>query len=285
MLRPAMAAHPGKQRITMNKMPLAVAAIVLTVSSLTFANETIVDVESRGVSQRFSLITPDSRPVAAVLLYAGGHGGLKIGGADNSVRFGWGRNNNLVRTRQMFASHGFLVATVDNPSDRRNKINAIWRMGENHAADMRAVVDYVKARADVPVWVIGTSMGSFSAANAGISLGDRVAGVVLTSSITRSPGNWKIHGSHPNGVVNMDLAAVRVPVMVVSHQDDGCDKTPAADIHMLAAAFSASPKVEKQVFTGGTTPTSKPCQAMSRHGFIGIEQQVVDAVAAFIKAN
>ena len=39
------------------------------------------------------------------------------------------------------------------------------------------------------------------------------------------------------------------------------------------------------LLSGGDTPKSDPCEAMSQHGFLGIEGQAVDAIAKFIKAN
>jgi hypothetical protein len=36
---------------------------------------------------------------------------------------------------------------------------------------------------------------------------------------------------------------------------------------------------------GGSPPQSEPCQAKSQHGFLGIEDQAVDAIAQFIMAQ
>jgi hypothetical protein len=43
--------------------------------------------------------------------------------------------------------------------------------------------------------------------------------------------------------------------------------------------------VDAVVLSGGSPPQSDPCEAMSQHGFLGIEKQAVDAVAKFILAN
>ena len=61
-----------------------------------------------------------------------------------------------------------MVAVVDAPSDRQRGMNAIFRMSRAHAADIAAVADYLKKQSDVPVWLVGTSMGSFSAAGGAI---------------------------------------------------------------------------------------------------------------------
>ncbi|WP_078120335.1 alpha/beta hydrolase [Thiosocius teredinicola] len=246
--------------------------------------ESLESVQSRDIEQRFALTRPAGTPVASVVLLAGGHGKLNLGSFLGSVKFGWGKDNNLVRTRDQYAEKGFLVATMDAPSDR-DKMNAIWRVSAEHAADIEAVARYLKAQANVPVWVIGTSMGTFSAANAGVRLGDTVDGIVLTSSITRSNPKWKIYDTLPSGIINMDLSTVSKPVLVISHQDDQCKLTPASDIEQLAGQFTSSPKVETLVVTGGDSPRSDPCKALSAHGFLGVEDEVVDKIATFINAN
>lgn len=269
-------------------MKAALAVCILTLlfgTSLAHASaESLEKVSSRGIEQKFVLTEPDAPPAASVILLAGGHGKLDLSSSSGTVRFGWGEMNNLVRTRHLYADAGFLVATMDAPTDR-NKMNAVWRMGESHSKDIDAVARFLKKKADVPVWVIGTSMGTFSAANAGIRLNSSISGIVLTSSVTRSKKKWKIYDDYPKGIINMPLSKVERPVLVVSHKDDGCALTPASDIDSLAKQFSLSAKVDKAVFSGGKKPESDPCKARSAHGFYGIEQEVVDKIAAFIKAN
>ncbi len=38
------------------------------------------------------------------------------------------------------------------------------------------------------------------------------------------------------------------------------------------------------MFSGGDEPGAKPCKALSAHGFLGIEKEVVAAIAAFVKS-
>ena len=113
-----------------------------------------------------------------------------------------------MRTRDKFADHNFMVAVVDVPSDRQQGMGAIFRMSNAHAGDIGAVVAYLKSQASLPVWLIGTSMGTFSAAEGAIA-GKDIEGLVLTSTITHSMPAWEIAKSHPNGVANMALAGSR----------------------------------------------------------------------------
>lgn len=234
----------------------------------------------RGVKQSFIVMKPD-KPVATVLLFAGGHGALNLTSATSMK---WGAGNFLVRSRQHFFDQGFIVAVVDAPSDQRAGMNAIFRMSGQHAGDIGAIAQHVKKVADVPVWVVGTSMGTFSAARGGLGVAG-VAGVVLSSTITRSDPNWKIKNSHPNGVGSMGLSGVKVPTLIISHRKDGCAITPAADGDKLKARLTASPRVEVKLLDGGLPPKSDPCEAMSQHGFLGIEKEAVGEIARFIKAK
>ncbi len=198
----------------------------------------------------------------------------------------WGSKNFLVRTRDRFAAQRFMVAVVDAPADHQGRrgMSAVFRMSSPHAQDIGAVVAYLKKEANVPVWLVGTSMGTFSAAGGGIAL-KSIDGVVLTSSITRAKPDWKIVSSHPNGVASMRLSAIAVPTLIVSHRNDGCDITPAADASKLTKALTKSRKVDVAILDGGSPPQSQPCEAMSQHGFLGIESQAVSRIAQFIKAN
>lgn len=235
----------------------------------------------RGARQTLILIKPDKPPVASVVLFAGGHGALGLTGPQAMA---WGAGNFLVRTRETFAKEGFLVAVVDAPSDQRQGMAATFRMSREHAADVGAVVARLRKEADVPVWLVGTSMGTFSAAGAQIN-GAGADGLVLTSTITRAKPQWKIAGSHAHGVASLRLEAVKVPTFILSHAKDGCDITPAADTPKLQRRLTNARKVEVRQLTGGSPPQSNPCEAKSEHGFLGIEGQAVGAVAGFIRAN
>ena len=165
------------------------------------------------------------------------------------------------------------------------EMNVVWRMSLNHARDIHAVIQALKADFYLPVWVVGTSMGTFSAANAAIRLGPEVSGLVLASSITRSPKKWDIYVSHPEGVIDMDLFKITVPTLIVAHKADECDLTLPADAEKLKSALAAAARVEVKYFAGPKMSSAKPCKAQSAHGYYGIEDEVVAAIADFIKSN
>jgi alpha/beta superfamily hydrolase len=261
----------------------ALAALLAGASGPVQAHtSTLATVETpRGVKQAFILIRPDSAPAASVILFAGGHGAL---GLKSGSTMKWGTGNFLVRTRERFADHGLMVAVIDAPADKREGMNGVFRMGTAHAGDIGAVAGYLKEQAPIPVWLVGTSFGSFSAAGGAIA-SPNVDGLVLTSTTTRTNPDWVIAKKYPESVASMALHRISVPTLILSHRDDGCPFSPAADAAKLEARLTSSSKVEVVMLDGGSPPQSDPCDAYAQHGFFGIEGKAVDAIARFIKAN
>jgi hypothetical protein len=242
---------------------------------------TVVSVPTpRGVSQAFILIKPD-HPVASVILFPGGHGALGLKSASSMK---WGAENFLVRTRDQFAGHNLTVAVVDAPSDHQQGMNAVFRMSGSHANDIGAVVAYLKKQAAVPVWLVGTSMGTFSAADGAIATG-AVDGLVLTSTITRSMPEWNLAKSQPEGVADMALGQIKVPTLIVSHRKDACKASPPAKAPDLKMRLSTASKVEIVLLDGGRPPRSAPCEALAPHGYFGVEKEAVDTIARFVGEN
>jgi pimeloyl-ACP methyl ester carboxylesterase len=237
----------------------------------------VVDIPTRpGVTQRFLLLGP-AHPKAAVILFAGKHGGLQI---TSEGRFKWGEDNFLVRTREMFAAHGLLTAVVDAPSDRQSD-PYLWgfRYKPEHVADIKAVIAWLKQQAKVPVWLVGTSMGTQSAAVVAVRLpvaGGGPDGLVLTSTIL------KIDKGKP--VPDLLLGKIGVPVLVVHHRQDRCEYTPYAEIPRLMDKLSGSPKKELLTVDGGYN-RGNPCDGITYHGFAGIEKEVVTKIAQWITAR
>lgn len=254
---------------------------LLAVSAGHAANSRLVKIQTpRGVHQAFILVTSD-KPVASAILFAGGNGLL---GLTSATTMKSNAENFVVRTRDMLAAQGIVAAVVDAPSDQIKGMNAIFRMSAAHAGDIAAVAAYLKKQADVPVWLIGTSMGTFSAAEGAIAAGN-VDGLVLTSTITRVSPHWYIAKSYPDGVASMPLSRVTVPTLIVAHRNDGCEYAPPSGAAELKHRLTKASKVEVVMIEGGRRPKSKPCEPFAQHGYFGVEAETVSAIAKFIKAN
>jgi hypothetical protein len=50
-------------------------------------------------------------------------------------------------------------------------------------------------------------------------------------------------------------------------------------------ALKRAPVKELMTFEGGSPPISPPCEARAAHGYLGLEPQVVSAIAAWIRAH
>ena len=245
----------------------ALAAVCLA-AGIASAADGLVRIDTRpGVKVGYWMMERPNASATLVLL-PGGEGGIGLrNGAPHSANF-------LVRERDRFAAAGFNVAIVGKPSDR-DDLDLAFRAGPEHVEDLRRVVEALRARYGKPVWLVGTSRGTVSAAAAAAALGDAIAGVVLTSSITAR--------NVPQAVENLPLAKIRVPVLVVHHRKDACRDTPAFEAPRIVEGLTNAPAKKLLVMDGGSGARGGYCQPLHWHGFIGMEQETVDAIADFIR--
>ena len=213
-------------------------------------------------------LTPATKPVGTVVLFPGGSGVV-----------GAVRNNFLLRVAPRFAEAGFNVAVVDTPSDVPGGMGWQFRASAEHGRDVAAIVAAVKARFPAPLWLIGTSRGSVSAGNGAVVVGPgpgrgrgAVGGVVLTSSV------WM------RGMPLVAAERIKVPVMIVHNRDDGCSESPFDGVEPFRARLTAAPSVKFVPVSGGSS-RSEPCQAMSPHGYLGIEDQAVGPIVAWMRGG
>lgn len=256
------------------RTPLLFLATLLIATSASAQSVRTIDIPTRpGATQRFLVITPD-KPKAAVILFAGGDGGLTLE-ADGRIPKLAG--NFLVRSRQQFADQGLTTVVIDAPSDRQSPPYLSGsRQTAEHVSDVKAVIAWLREQAKIPVWLIGTSRGTQSAAYIATQLPlaeGGADGIVLTSSIVRD--------QRSRAVPEMALDRVRIPVLVAHHRQDGCRVCLFADVPPVLERLTATPRKELMVFDGGIS-VGDPCEARAYHGFNGIEREVVNAIAAWI---
>ncbi len=209
--------------------------------------------------------------VATVVLYSGGSGGYGKIGED-----GWPASGNfLIRTGKHWASYPFNIVMVGRPTDGIDLSNGAVRIGEKHNADNVAIFKAIKLKSPLPIWVVGTSMGSISAAAAAIADDENlVSGVVLTSSITA----YKIAGAVPK----QELGKIRVPTLVLHHNNDACWACQAHEAKTITGDLVNAPIKKTIIVTGGGGESGDPCQPLHFHGFIGMSNEAVDIVAKWI---
>jgi pimeloyl-ACP methyl ester carboxylesterase len=204
------------------------------------------------------LFTGVAKPSASLILFPSGFGLVRAE-----------HGNFLIRVMPQFAAVGFNIALADTPSDQPNGMSDQFRMSDAEAEDIAVVIAFLRQCAAVPVWLVGTSRGTISTTSIGVKLGPpRVAGVVLTSTL------WlKV-------IPQVPLEQLRVPTLVVHNRDDGCWMSPFSAASAGFARLSAVPSKQLIVVFGGMLKAhTDSCEAMSQHGYYGIEGDVVSAIA------
>lgn len=239
--------------------------------------ERLIEVPTRpGVKVKFILRGPQTGNPPIALLFAGGNGIIGLDAWDGR---GNPSGNFLVRTRKHWAAHGLLVAVPDSPSDRQTDGLNGWRTAPQHTADIRSVIKYLRRYSTGPVFLIGTSRGTISAASAAADMAPgELGGIVLTAPVTRyarSGGKDRVQSAR--------LKGIRVPVLLAHHRDDACYVTVPDDLPGLARKFTGAPSVETKIYTGGGNYRGPDCGARTAHGFRGIEKRVVRDIAAWLK--
>ncbi len=255
---------------------VALAALAVAFTPAHAANERTVTIDTRpGVRVGFVLIEPEQAPVASAILFSGGSGKLRLWRRSRPLPLE--RGNFLVRTRRMFARHGILTAVVDAPSDQREDGLDGFRHTEDHRKDIAAVVGWLRNKADVPVWLIGTSRGTVSVAHLAARI--KIDGAVFTASVT------EVSNRRPGTALDARLEDITAPALIVHNRDDDCFVTPSGNVGMIRDRLKRSAAVEVMMFSGGTPTGFSPCGPMSYHGFLGIEDKVVGAIAGWIRAR
>jgi pimeloyl-ACP methyl ester carboxylesterase len=247
--------------------------VVISFSTLSRADEVLVGqlerIQTRGVSVPIYAVW-NKTAVASVVLYSGGGGGFGKIGAD-----GWPSSMNfLIRSAKLFSAHPFNVILVGRATDVPT-LDGLTRTGNDHDIDNQAIFRSIKAKSSLPMWLVGTSMGTISATAAGIrDSGSNIAGIVLTSSVT----SYRVQGA----VKSQDLARIKVPVLVLHHKRDACKICTPYEAEDIADGLKNAPIKKTLLVSGGEGASGNPCEALHYHGFIGMEKEAVDLIANWI---
>ena len=238
----------------------------------------IIELDSRdGIVQKILFLETDNA-IANVVLFAGGHGKLNL--KNNKVNKLKG--NFLIRSRGIFIRNNLNTILFDAPSDKKSKIGMFvdgFRNSKEHLIDIRAVIEYIRQRNKLPIWLIGTSRGTESVSFAAVNLDDKIDGAVITSSI--SEYHKKMKGTP---VTDLPLERITKPFLAIHHKKDSCNVTKPNVLEKIKSKALNSSRMETKFFSGGSQPNKKKeCAGKSYHGFLGIESEVVNYIIKFIK--
>ena len=248
----------------------------LLLTSLAQVEASLVTLDTRpGVTQQIIVEQP-SNSKANLVLFSGGKGKLRL----NSNKYKTNKNF-LVRSRHLFTDNNYTVILVDAPSDKQGRLGMLkgFRNSQKHVQDIKAVINYIRSINNKPIWLIGTSRGTESAAYAAVHLNSKIDGLVLTSSISKT-------NNKGTSVTDLPLDRITVPVLAIHHIQDACKTTRPSVVKDIKRKAYNSSRVGVKLFTGGDIPiSSNPCQARTYHGYLGIEQDVTDYIGDFIQQN
>ncbi|HEU0215360.1 MAG TPA: alpha/beta hydrolase [Stellaceae bacterium] len=212
------------------------------------------------------LYSGPANPRAIAFVFAGGDGTVAFNAAGQISHMG---ANFLFRTQSLWLAQGLGYATLGSTSSLRGQ-----RHTPAYAQIIGRAIDALRARANAPVWLIGTSQGAIAAANGAAHLPGRVAGVVLTSAVAgRSASGETVYDS--------DLGAIAVPALVVANRGDTCPSAGPGFAPQILAALARSPRKDI-IYVESHQQRSEPCEATSPHGYLGIEGDVVQRIAGWI---
>ena len=235
------------------------------------AQEIVVLSTRTPVTQSYFLTSAPQKLQAIAVLFPGSGGTIQLRTEGGQPKFSGG--NFLVRSRAEFVKRGVIAAILDAPSDQQGGwgMGDEFRLGADHFTDISAVVADLNRRLPcLPIFLIGTSRGSVSAAALSARFGERIAGVVLTASMFRQTGR---KSKEPGiGLSRFDFSTIKTPLLLAHHVSDQCETTPYSDAARLAEKY---PLI---TVWGGSPPQSGPCDAFSQHGFLGKESETVEQI-------
>lgn len=266
-MRRCEAQRQSKKHLLAVSGVFAPATLLLVLLLISPALARVQTIETRaGVSVDFQVEMPEGAR-ALVLLFEGSDGIVRPG----SKGFAHKAYPILLR-------HGIAAALMDAPTGRdgfRGGLDPNFRESQAHIADIDAVIRALRQLYGLPIWILGTSNGTRSAATYAMHRNKVIAGVVLASSSTDPPYGDPIHAQPLIG-------SVSVPLLALAHLGDKCLGSPPEGAAEIARAATGSPAAAAMLFTGGLNTGPAPCGAETHHAFYGIEEEVVSAIAAFI---
>ena len=263
-------------------LPVVVGwAAVLSLQPALAQTDQVFDLPTRpGQSMRMLLLKPAAKTDASIILLAGGHGNLMLG---RNGSIGWGKGNQLVRTRAGYAKAGFLTAVPDIAPDLKRGTGGVprYRWSETYARDIGALVKHLRGQA-APVYLVGTSRAALSVAKAAVQLAgeEKPDAIVITSGML-----MHVDSTQPSAERNVGrLERITQPTFIVFHGADRCRYSSPSSANRFKALLTKAAKVDIKIVSGGTNTGSNPCEADTHHGFQGQDAEVVQLVGDWLKA-
>jgi hypothetical protein len=259
-----------RQQLARSAMPACLVACLLLHARVGTAGE-LIGLPTRGHETQAIFIDQASpAPAWVVVLFAGDNGAVALAdGGPTSLK-----GNFLVRSAPYWVAKGDAFAIVDTPSDQPGGMNDAFRLGEAHAADVHAIVAFLRLRYPAAkIALVGTSRGTISVGNVLKREPGLADAYVMTSPMT-------IGMSGAAGLSGMHWDIGNTLALGVSNENNGCRVSPfgaakalANDNKMQFLSVSSSQR-------GGAR--ANECGALSPHGFLGIENGTLESLSRWL---
>ncbi len=80
------------------------------------------------------------------------------------------------------------------------------------------------------------------------------------------------------------VRAIRLPVLVVHHSKDACPATLPHEAPNILKGLTHAPVKKLMLLDAGANPSGDVCGPLHWHGFIGMEQEAVDAMVGWMRS-
>lgn len=238
---------------------------ILIVALLTQANAIaqMIEVPSRpGDAPTKTLLVPASNAKATVLLFPGGGGVLNLQPDGTTAS-----QHTFVRSKDLWQQYGINAVLVDSHEELGNT-KSHSRRSRDHQARIADVAAFYKNKFQHPVWLFGHSMGTTSV-------------TAYASEQKGKPAGFDgVIVAGTNNTASLD-SDVTLPTLAIHHKLDGCRFDPVSNSESIVRSRQKTVRTRLVLLDGGTN-AGEPCGALSFHGFLGIEKELVGAAANFI---
>ena len=262
---------------------LSTAVLILITAVTSYSAQAIHEINTRpGITMKILVQTPEKKARATLLFFPGSYGKGHFSERDGKIRLG---SNFIVRSSGLFVEKGYAVAIIDTPSDQSDGMSDGFRKSQEHLADIKKALDFLKEKNLGPFYLVGNSRGTISTAYLAAAIRDEsVRGVILTATLAGA--------QYAGGVA---AERISMPLLFVHHRNDGCSlsgpdeardmkkrmiNSARADFVEIHGGFSSEKAHKGSRKADRTGPD--PCEAGSHHGFIEVEKETVGVITEWL---
>jgi hypothetical protein len=212
----------------------------------------------------FTLLYEVEDPQITLVTILGGEGRVGINESSTDTR---NQTTQMVKnlTRKDFTNLRVNVVVFDSPTEL---YPPAIRSGANHLDRIVSVVQFYKAKFNVPVWLLGHSNGS-------ISVTEYLKKKLATAAVSAAVLSGSVYSIELND-------SMAIPLLFLHHEDDQCRNTPFryAMSHFEEATKLNKAATELLMVKGGES-RGDPCRD-GKHMYYGAYDEAARQLAVFI---